>query len=154
MQRHRLSVLVALGAVILVVGGLFAVSGCSGGKAKAKVTGSVTMDGQPQEGARVTLIPTDSASDVPPQGGATQADGKFTFDVVPGNYKVTLTKWVDKSGKVPGASEDPTQDFTQMMESGLLTQVFPPKYSDPTNTPLSAEIPAGGKDLGALVVEK
>ena len=153
MERHRCSFLVVLGAMILVAGGV-AASGCSGGKGKATVTGSVTMDGQPQEGVRVAFISTDSTGGVAPQGGATQADGKFSINVLPGKYNVTLSKWVDKSGKVPGESEDPTKDFTQMMASGLLTQVLPAQYSDPKTTPISAEIPPAGKDLGALVVEK
>ena len=153
MQRHRLSVLVVLGAMSLAAGGL-AAGGCSGQKGGANVTGSVTMGGQPQEGARVTFIPMDSKSDVPPQGGATQADGKFTFKMPPGKYKVTVAKWVDKSGNVPGESEDPTQDFTQLLESGMLTQVVPAQYASPETTPLSAEIPAGGKDLEPFVIEK
>jgi hypothetical protein len=154
MQRHSAGVVIVLGAVCLLIS-VLATSGCgSGGKSGADVTGSVALGGQAQDGVRVTFIPMAAKGDVPPQGGATQADGKFKFKIVPGKYKVTLTKWVDKDGKVPGESEDPTKDFTQMMESGLLKQVFPGQYADPSSTPIEVDVPAGGKDLEPFVVDK
>jgi hypothetical protein len=152
MQRRYPDEAVLLAVVCLLV--LWATGGCSGGKTGAYVTGSVALGGQAQDGVRVTFIPMDAKGDVPPQGGATQANGNFKFKIVPGKYKVTLTKWVDKDGKVPGESEDPTKDFTQMMESGLLKQVFPSQYADPSSTPIEVEVPTGGKDLEPFTVDK
>ena len=138
--------------VILFALAICGVIGCSSGPKGVKVTGSVTMNSQPQDGVRVIFVSSDEK--VMPQGAATGADGKFEAKIMPGTYRVTLARYVDKNGKVPGESEDPSQDFTQLLESGLLQQVFPPKYTSPDATPISAEIPPEGKDLEPFVVEK
>jgi len=148
MQRQLLSLVVVASAFSL------ATCGCGPSDRSVKVTGSVTMGSQPQDGTRISFIPTGTKDDVPPQGAAAGPDGKFEAKLIPGKYKVILSRLVDKSGKVPGESEDPSQDFTQLRESGLLSEVIPQKYTSPDATPLAVDIPAEGKDLEPFVVEK
>jgi hypothetical protein len=147
MTRRRL-----LGTFLIVV--ILAVGGCGdGGPKGAKVTGSVTMGGAPQGGARLGFIPVNSLEPAVPSTGALAGeDGKFEVVLQPGKYKVTLSRMVDRAGKVPGDSEDPSQDFAQLEASGMLKQSFPPQYTSPESTPVTVDIPPEGKDLGAIVV--
>ena len=73
------------------------VAGCGGsGRELGKVKGTVTLGGQPLEGAEVTFQPT--AKGTAPSAGTTDADGRYelmyTFDTkgaVPGEHVVTIT---------------------------------------------------------------
>jgi hypothetical protein len=142
-----------LGLLIVSFAFCWGSTGCGDADRGVPVTGSVTMGGQPQDAARVYFIPSDPTGDMPFIGAATDASGKFSVKLPPGKYAVTLSRKVDKSGKVPGESEDPTQDFTQLEASGLLRETIPAHYSDSQGTPLSVEIPPEGKDLEPFVVE-
>jgi len=72
-------------------------AGCGGGKQKlAKVSGVVTLDGKPLDGAMVTFQPTDGGR---PATGVTGADGHFTLTTYTsgdgaqlGDHKVLVTK--------------------------------------------------------------
>ena len=149
MHRRFAGLLTASCAVGLIVSGCGRDTGPTG----VKVTGSVVKDSQPQDGVRLGFIPPEIRSDMPPRGATTDAAGKFELKLLPGKYTVTLSRPVDKDGKVPGPSDDPTKDFTQLEASGLLKQSFPAKYADPMSTPLSVEIPAEGKELPPLEVK-
>src|SRR5690606_11332502 len=89
------------GFVALLLG-VSLVAGCGGGKAKdqlgATVTGQVTFDGSPVDGATVTFQPADASK----KGafGRTDTEGNFTLStstategVEPGEYHVTVTKF-------------------------------------------------------------
>ena len=147
MQRQILNLLV----IFSIVG--LATSGCGpSGPHEAKVTGSVTMGGKAEESVRVNFI--HSGNKDASKGAVTKADGKFEVELQPGKYAVTLSKMVDKTGKVPGESEDPTKDYTQLEASGLLRQAIPRKYVDPSSTPLSAEITEEEQDMPPFDVVK
>jgi hypothetical protein len=147
MTRRRL-----LGVLLITIA--LAGSGCGeGGPKGAKVTGSVTMGGAPQGGARLGFIPVSSLEPGAASTGAvTGEDGKFEVLLLPGKYKVTLSRMVDKGGKVPGDSEDPSQDFAQLEAAGMLRQTFPQEYTSPESTPVSVDIPPEGKALEPIVV--
>ena len=147
-QRRFLSALALSCAVGLMTGG------CSETVDEgARVTGSVTMAGQAQEGVRVSFI-APSGDTGNSRGTATDAAGKFEILLAPGQYKVLLSKMVDRTGKVPGDSEDPEQDFAQLEASGMLRQVMPPAYLDPARTPLSVTVSREGQDLPPFDVKK
>jgi hypothetical protein len=73
------------------------VAGCGGsGPDLGRVTGEVTLEGQPLQGAEVTFQPT--AEGTAPSAGTTDADGRYelmyTFDTkgaVPGEHVVTIS---------------------------------------------------------------
>ena len=141
------------GFVVISVA-MIATCGCGGAReSEAKVTGSVTMGGAPQDGARLGFFPLSNNTPPPPAKGAvTNPDGRFEILLPPGKYKVTLSRMVDRTGKVPGESEDPSQDYAQLEASGMLSQKFPPAYIDTASTPISVEIPPEGKDLEPFAV--
>lgn len=139
MQRQARGSLAVLAVVSL------AILGCGEADPGVPVSGSVRMGGQPQDGVRIYFIPGSEQAQI--RGAITDAAGKFVAKVPPGQYKVTLSRMVDRSGKVPGESENPEEDFTQLEASGLLRQTIPSQYLGATTTPLSVDIPEEGKEL-------
>ena len=126
------------------------VSGCQRepeGPKRVPVSGVVTLNGKPLEGASVTFHPTGSTLG---RGGSGESDaeGKFTvgnyetYGLVPGtpegDYKVTVSKQKGVSSKpAPEGSAAPAT------VDGLET--IPSRFSDFNATVLAERIPAEGK---------
>ena len=97
------------------------------------VSGTVTYQGSPVEGALVTLHPEQG----PPATGRTDAQGRFTLTTfraedgaVPGTHKATVELMPE--GGVPGMEVEST---------GVAP--IPRRYADPETTPLEVEVRAG-----------
>jgi len=148
--------------------GLFLLTGCGGGL--PSVTGVVTMDGQPLEGAVVMFTPAGTAGQV--ATGVTDSSGKFSMGtdkqengVRPGKYRVTITKTAEVPKPVPyfgdvmaqkyaakaggdtkEVNQEVKQDVKQMQAEGMAARKkrrpTPPMYQDPAKTPLVAYVPA------------
>lgn len=145
-----------VGGVILgVVAGL---EGCGSGRPKTvPVTGVVTLDGKPVEGANVTFYPDTGQSAgtaqpkktdqvTRPATGTTDKEGKFTLKTfepgdgaLPGKYKVTIIKkevtgfLADKDGLSGGIAPGGIQE----------KWIIPKKYADPQTSGLTAEVKPG-----------
>jgi len=146
MQRVRTS-WAAVSAVIAL-----AVLGC--GDRKVKVSGVVTLDGQPVEGAMVTFIPVDAGKSQNATGTADK-DGVFQLTTTkpndgasPGEYKVTV---VYVEGAVPppnaGGMKQAFEGFEKAQKQKRPPPKFmiPPKYSDPGKTELKQKVPPEGQ---------
>jgi hypothetical protein len=110
------------------------------------VTGSVTKGGAGVDSVLVVFTPE---RDGVARGARTDASGKFELKLLPGKYKVLLSKKVDSQGQLPR----PDQDRSELEAAGALTETIPEPYSSPVNSPLSAEIPAGGAELAPFAME-
>ncbi len=141
---------------------VFAV-GCGDGVKVPKtvpVTGTVTLDGKPVDGASVNLISEEGNIT---SSGQSDASGKFTLTTiigsksvpgaVPGKHKVCVVKTSSSGGAAP-TSSDPKELMAKMLTNPSATnevkQTFlvPQKYSSPSSTPISAEVTeAGPNDL-------
>jgi hypothetical protein len=109
------------------------------------VTGTVTMDGQPLEGAAVMFMPAGNTG----YGavGGTDAQGKYkpntaTGQIVhdgvsPGEYKVVISRLVGPDGKP--IKLDPNVPPANLGGRESL----PPKYSSPVQTTLKASVAEG-----------
>jgi len=104
--------------------------------ATARVTGTVTLEGQPVAEADVNFIPTEGR----PASGRTDAEGRFSLStfvpgdgVLPGEHVVTVSKQVAKDGD----SDDPYREFID---------VLPPAYGSLQTSPLRATVEAGGSN--------
>ena len=127
-------------SVILLVPILIA--GCGpGGPTIAPVSGVVTLDGKPVEGAAVGFV---AVGDGPVANGTTDAEGRYTLTclnqsgAVVGDYKVVVSKMIDHAIRpdstiAPGGSK--IQWFT------------PPKYAKIGTTDLKATVKAGTNDI-------
>jgi hypothetical protein len=139
----------AAGLAALAVG--LALSGC-GGQGPVKVTGTLTLNGQPVEGAMVQFFPAKDGGR--PATGTTQADGSFRLTTVenydgamPGEYKVVITY-------NPPVESAPGENTEHAMRAAMAAQaqqkksrpkyVIPRIYTDPTQTPLTQTVPTNG----------
>lgn len=126
-------------------------SGCGSGNPKtARVTGTVTYQGKPVEGASVSF-----ALESAPQfsTGVTDAQGKFTLTTFKsgdgaliGKNKVTITK-VDGGG-ASGPNMKP-EDYAKMIQGGggpPKPKSLIPEIYGTNQSPLSADVSAGGKN--------
>jgi len=119
--------------------GLALLSGCSSSPlAVYPVTGTVTYDNKPVEGAQVLF----QAEGAPPAQCITNAEGKFTLKTsiagegaVVGTHKVTIMKMAN----APGA--DPNDPYAAKQN------ILPPQYSKASDSPLSAKVTNGTNDF-------
>lgn len=128
--------------VVLVLG---CVVGCgdSGTLPTVKVSGTVTYNGQPVEGASVAFVPEKG----PPASGETDASGKFTLSTfetgdgaVPGKHTVLISEPspdIELSGE-----EDYEYDYSEPDESAGR---FPAKYGDLGTSDFTADVKEGGE---------
>jgi len=126
--------------------------GC-GGAGLAPVSGTVTMDGSPLEGATVTFHPQPG---VKSNGGSGTSDaaGKFTVltpqgkrGIIPGDYSITVSrrKLSEKAQKM--IDDAKASGITPMVSDREMAETLPKPYSKPETSPLRVSIAAGGGDV-------
>jgi hypothetical protein len=128
---------------IVVLGAVALVSGCGGGP--ASVSGVVTLDGKPVEGATVNFTP--ASGDGGGLGGSygkTDAEGRYALRTIAadkpgaaaGKHKVTISL----------AKADPTNP------EGAAKDLIPPKYN--VKSDLTFDVPSGGTDKADFALTK
>jgi Carboxypeptidase regulatory-like domain len=134
--------------IILV--SLGALAGCSKGPGDyAHVSGTVTLDGAPVEGAKVTFVSTVEVKGAKAEySTVTDSSGKYMIagvgkdpGIPPGMYKVVITKLVMKGGKVKAPEEG--FDMMQLEMSGMGVNELPKGYAEVNSTKLSATLETG-----------
>ncbi|HID74576.1 MAG TPA: carboxypeptidase regulatory-like domain-containing protein [Planctomycetaceae bacterium] len=154
MSRFCLTSVVLLTAVGLV--------GCGGGgPKKVKVTGTVTLDGKPVDGAAVAFSPKGEGGQA--AGTMTDASGRYEMEVVPGSYGVKITKSAGgtaETGEEPaGSEEDPSAAYAAAEQAGEDVMgaggggeeaggnLLPAQYADPATSGFSAEVKDGAENV-------
>ncbi len=134
--------------------GLTALVGCGGGETGeslgATVTGKVTLDGTPVEGATVTFRPT--GGDQKGAFGRTDAEGNYTLStsaatvgVAPGNYQVTVTKMEVAQSTGP---QEGDPDYTGApAPTPPPKSLLPEKYSKANTSGLEATVTEGENNI-------
>jgi hypothetical protein len=134
-----------------VVVGLSLVAGCSrGGTPLGRVTGKVTLNGQPLEGAQLTF----TAKDAPRAAlGTTDAQGVYSLttfapnDGAPlGHHTVTITMPAKNAPDMSAGKPDAAYGAA-MKQAAKGVQVrgkeIPAKYANPLTSNLSADVKSG-----------
>lgn len=132
-------------------------AGCGGGTAKVSgvvpVSGVVTFQGAPVQGANLTFYPDGPGGRA--AAGTTDAQGKFQLTTLnandgakPGTYKVMVSK-METSG--PGATMTQEEQTKYLEQHGSpppteTKNALPQQYSSVTTTPLTATVADGGKN--------
>jgi hypothetical protein len=125
------------------------ICGCDGGPRLVPVSGSITVDGQPAEGAILIFHPSDPSTQMLATG-STRSDGRFDLvsntkpGIVPGTYKVTVV-WPDPKIKPTDA-----QRMTGMFEEG--PDLLKGRYETPAKSVLSVEITEASDVLPPFVL--
>lgn len=134
-----------------------AVSGCGGGgeppayaEKLVPATGRVTLNGEPLPGVMVAFRPAEGTSGEVATAITNEA-GEYSLHTptvgqsvegsqgaVPGEYQVTITKLV-----MPDGSDVPPETTDADAEAMGAVQLLPPKYSDLSETTLTATVGQG-----------
>jgi len=139
-----------------VFAALTLISGCSDRIATIKVTGTITLDGQPLAGANVNFSPK-VEGEGNPGFGVTDANGRYTLQTLagaadagttPGEYLVTVTKTASQA-------PPPTSDELEEMErSGIrydsaatAASLVPPRYGRRDESGLTALVEKGKQNV-------
>jgi hypothetical protein len=120
--------------------------GCGG---RTKVTGTVTLDGNPLSGAAVVFQPKEDAT-LGAASARTGPDGRFELQprpgtneaLPPGKYMVLITRFVDTKGNVPSDEE-----FTKLSFEDKLINQLPKKYNEKSSPQFVVEIKSGDNEL-------
>ena len=115
-----------------------ALLGCGGDGDRVRVTGTVTLNGDPLPHALVTFHP-DGATGGLGGSGKTVADGRYTLTpaqggpgLLPGAYKVVISRPLRPDGSPPDPNRPPIESDAR--------ETLPPIYSDRTATTLTATV--------------
>jgi uncharacterized protein DUF6795 len=143
--------LCVLACVALVVG--LAGCGTTSDIGAASVSGTVTYNGSPVEGATVSFVPTDDAGKM--AAGTTDAQGKFTLTTVqagdgavPGAYQVAVSKI--EGGAAAGETQTEEEAYAQAFPGSSpekapeVKDLLPAKYKDASKSGLTATVESGG----------
>jgi len=125
---------------------LVAFTGCGSGF--TPVSGTVTLDGVPVEGATVVFTSEDGGKSY---SGFTDASGAFSLKsgekegATPGNYKVTVTRTksvAGAEGMAPGGADYMKQMKAQQKQGSKETKSeLPQQYSKAESTPIKVTVP-------------
>ncbi|NLX56342.1 MAG: carboxypeptidase regulatory-like domain-containing protein [Planctomycetaceae bacterium] len=139
--------------VVPMVAGLLCLPGCGSSVGAVSVTGTVTLDGEPVEGASVVFVPEGKGRMA---SGKTDSSGQFKLTTqkvgdgaVPGKYKVGVSKL--KSGGVDARKPDPNSPEGVMLAGAPVGNgapampefEIPPKYSNAENSGLEVTVKSG-----------
>jgi hypothetical protein len=135
----------SLAAVALVLAAVGC--GATDGLNRVRATGKLTARGKPVAGAMIVFIP-DGSTRGPGCWARTAGDGSFTLTdargfaggVVPGDYKVTVTRFV-------GPDEAPLPANASREEESRGRQSMPAKVTRPDSSPLTCTIPPRGGEV-------
>jgi hypothetical protein len=143
---------------------IISLSGCSpSGISVVPVSGKITFEGKPLEGARITFFPAEP--DGRQAGGLTEEDGTFMLmtqgaaksGCLPGNYRVTITKeiYVDARGNpIQIDSGNYTGESQAMNQCPESKSMIPEKYGKADTSGLTVNVEKKGKNTFAFELTK
>lgn len=107
----------------------------------APVSGKVTYNGQPVEGAAITFISEGAET---PDAAMTAQDGGYTVHVKAGKYTVLVSKTNAPSTTEPVSMEQAALENDKPAVQA--TELLPAKYNSVSDSPLKAEVKQNGQN--------
>jgi hypothetical protein len=105
-----------------------------------EVSGTVRLDGQPLEGAKINFLGKEYAG-----LATTDASGHYALEAQPGENTVYLEKFTGGSPEYDETMVGSVPDVPGgRSAAGAPKQVIPKKYSDPLESELKFTVPEGG----------
>lgn len=123
-------------------------AGCGeGGPVLVPVSGTVTLNGKPLEGAELTFVPDPTNTQVTPGADVTGPEGNYKAmyqarsGLAVGKYKVIVSKKAATQPLPEVFKEDPSMASM----AGMTKETLPAAYGDASKTSFSVEVPPEGK---------
>jgi len=126
------------------------------------VSGTVTLDGTPVEGAKVVFAPTSGGGSA--ASGVTDASGRYKLTTLnpgdgalAGSYAVMISKTEQTGGDAASAAVKPGMSDEEATKAAMeahvaggeaepeFTDLLPAKYKDPAASGLTADVAKGGE---------
>ena len=129
-------------------------AGCGDGSPTTySVTGVVKHNSTPVEGAIVSFVP--NGTDGQTATSTTDASGKYTLSAIPGDYKVSVTKYegggpaASSGGGTAGADGEMPADYTGASDAPApqYKNLLPTKYSNAESSGLTATVGSKAETL-------
>lgn len=129
------------------------IAGCGRPDGLVPVSGTVTMDGVPLEGAFVMFHPQPGVNG---NGGnaSTDATGKFTMrspqgkrGIFPGDYSITVSRRKPTAQQEEQMKEAKARGRPPMIGMEDMPELLPQAYTRPQTSPLRASVGATGADV-------
>jgi len=138
-----------LAVCLVAAAGLLGCSGGSGDRPKTvKAGGTVTLDGAPVEGATVSFVPQAAGRSAVAR---TDSKGQFTLNttntipgVMPGDYKVGISKEKTEGAMTPEESQSYFEKTGKAPPPPKVTNELPEKYKNAATSGLTAKVEASG----------
>jgi hypothetical protein len=109
----------------------------------ARVSGTVTLDGQPVDGAQVVFLRHGEEHPRPVLSRTDDAGAYTLTEPIPaGKYKVVVSKEAAADGTVPTGPK-----LERARIDGSLRNILPSAYEDKSTTPLLKDVPRGAVTL-------
>lgn len=145
-MKARKVVLFHLSAIMVVA----TLVGCGGG-GTATVTGTVTLDGAPVDGAGVVFTPEGGGRAV---NATTDASGKFTLEAMLGPNVVAVTKTRPLGGAAEPQNLEEGASPADMGENAKLEYLVPKKYRLASTSGLKVTVEKGMEPPELKLVSK
>ncbi len=129
--------------------GLLLLVGCGSGEPSGGVSGTVTYNSQPVNGATLFLYPANSGGDAKMTIPVGQ-DGTFKSDVPVGDYKVVVQPNPGSSGfNTKGMKPEELEKMKAQIEASKIpaTIHIPPKYTKKESTDLTMTVGKGSQTI-------
>jgi len=147
-------------ALFFAVAGLLIIQGCGGNPlGTVRVSGTVTLDGNPVEGASVSFSPV--GGEGRESFGVTDVQGRFVLTTpgtdtgsgaIPGEYHVTLSKWTNPAAEVNTDGMDVMSAQAEILRRfprGMppSENLLPERYFNRAETPIApVTVQRGGRN--------
>lgn len=107
------------------------------------VSGKVTYNGQPLEGATVTFI---SDTGLTPGAGMSGADGAYSLRLKPGSYTATVSKLTGTVADTGNITMEEAMAANTGKPPDDPKETLPAKYQSPTDSPLKFDVKQSGEN--------
>ena len=129
----------------IVVAGILGCQGGASGPAGYPVSGIVTYNQKPVDGAQVVFSPAVPGEKLQAASATTDSSGRYQLSAQPGEYVVVVTKY-----ESPQAAESQAGEY-QPPEEGQAApapkNLLPAKYADPGGSPLRVRVEAKTNEI-------
>ena len=139
---------------VVVVALLLGIVGCQRGATGPTgypVSGVVTYNGQPVDGAQVVFSPATPGEKLQAASATTDSSGRYQLSAQPGEYVVMVMKYESPQAAAGGGGE--YQPPEEGQATPVAKNILPGKYADSGTSPLRVRVEAKTNEINLELTE-